>query len=86
MDIMLWEAEKHIADLQRQLQDKDEMIRALQDVVDYNDEEIKDLHAELNKSQNAEYMYALENKVVRLKKLTDSLLKSQRDFVFSYRF
>jgi septal ring factor EnvC (AmiA/AmiB activator) len=86
MDIMLWEAEKHIAELQRQIQEKDDMIKALQDVVDYNEEEIKDLHAELNKSQNAEYMYALENKVMRLKKLTESLLKSQRNFVFSYRF
>ena len=86
MDIMLWEADKQIMDLQKQLKEKEVIIKSLHEVLEYNEQEIQDLHNELNKSQDAEYVYQLETKIVKLKKLTNALLKSQRNFVFSYRF
>jgi|LakMenE18May11ns_1017448.scaffolds.fasta_scaffold9959487_13 hypothetical protein len=86
MQVMLWEAETMIVELLKKCKEKDAIIKDLREIIEYNEKEISELHEELNKSQDADYMYELQDKVVRLTKLTKSLLKAQRDFVYSYRF
>ena len=77
---------KAINILYKKLEKKDEEIKEFNFIIDYRDREIDDLHKAINNSSSIFYIMSLHTKINKLTKLTHSLLKAQKDFVYSYRY
>jgi predicted RNase H-like nuclease (RuvC/YqgF family) len=77
---------KAINILYKKIEKKDEEIKELNFITEYRDQEINDLENTINNSSSVFYMMSLHTKINKLTKLTHSLLKAQKDFVYSYRY
>lgn len=77
---------KAINILYKKIEKKDEEIKELNFITEYRDQEINDLENTINNSSSVFYMMSLHTKINKLTKLTHSLLKIQKDFVYSYRY
>lgn len=74
--IILWDYEKRIIELQRQIQEKNNIIKELQATISWNELELTDLHNMLDMSSDTDIMNKMQYKIDELTKINKVLLEN----------
>ena len=95
MNIMLWDREKEIIELKKQLQEKDEIIKELESEIYFSDLELEDMRQLVQKSCEVTFMNNIMIKVQDLsrnvrnledkEKETQKLVKMSEDIAYLER-
>ena len=88
LNIMLWESEKEIDRLKKQLEEKDKIIEDLKTEIKMSDLELKDLAEIINNSKSVIYMNKLCDKIHELSSINKELVNIHNATVnlFDYEF
>jgi len=88
LNIILWESEKEIERLKKELEEKDRLIDDLKTEIKMSDLELKDLTEIINNSKNVIYMNKLCQKIHELSRINKELVNIHNATVnlFDYEF
>lgn len=88
LNIMLWESEKEINRLKKELEEKDRIIDDLKTEIKMSDLEVKDLSDIVNKSRSVIYMNKLCDKIHELSRINKELtdIYNTTANIFDYEF
>jgi len=80
---MLWESEHENSILKMQLYEKDKIIKDLNTDIYFSDMEVKDMQNLIDSSQDMNYLFELQNKIIELEKSNEILSNMiQQEFTF----